>query len=119
VRFAHNLPLETWAELGAAGGALILVLYAGSTWLVWSRRGSPAAWLLGPAVLGFLVANLFDWPWHLPASGAVFALSLGALAGTVPRRTSAPGSPQGAAVASAGTGPPARPVTPSSSRVRR
>jgi hypothetical protein len=80
VRFAHNLPLESWAELGAGGAALALVLYGGSAGLVWSRRRSPAAWLLGPAVLGFLVANLFDWPWHVPASGAVFALALGALA---------------------------------------
>ena len=84
VRFAHNLPLETWAELGAGGALLAVVLYAGSVGLVWSRRRTAAAWLLGPAILGFLVANLFDWPWHVPVSGAVFALALGALAG-VPR----------------------------------
>jgi hypothetical protein len=54
------------------------VLYLGSAGLVWSRRHRPAAWLLGPAVLGFLVANLFDWPWHVPASGAVFAVAVGA-----------------------------------------
>ena len=81
VRFAHNLPLESWAELGVAGALLALVLYGGSIGLVWSRRRAPAAWLLGPAVLAFLVANLFDWPWHVPASGAVFAISLGALVG--------------------------------------
>jgi hypothetical protein len=81
VRFAHNLPLESWAELGAGGAFLALALYGGSAGLVWSRRRSPAAWLLGPAVLGFLAANLFDWPWHVPASGAVFALALGALVG--------------------------------------
>jgi len=82
VRFAHNLPLESWAELGVAGGALALVLYGGSIGLVWSRRRAAAAWLLGPAVLAFLAANLFDWPWHVPASGAVFAIALGALAGS-------------------------------------
>jgi O-antigen ligase len=81
VPFAHNLPLESWAELGVAGAALALVLYGGSIALVWSRRRAGAAWLLGPAVLAFLVANLFDWPWHVPASGAVFAIALGALAG--------------------------------------
>ena len=81
VRFAHNLPLESWAELGVAGALLALMLYAGSIGLVWSRRRIAAAWLLGPAVLAFLVANLFDWPWHVPASGAVFAISLGALVG--------------------------------------
>jgi len=80
VRFAHNLPLESWVELGIAGGALAVTLYAGSAWLVWIRRRSAAAWLLGPAVIAFLVANLFDWPWHLPAADAIFALALGALA---------------------------------------
>jgi hypothetical protein len=83
VRFAHNLPLESWAELGVAGAALAVLLYVGSLALVWSRRRRPGAWVLGPAVLAFLLANLFDWPWHVPASGAVFALALGALA-TVP-----------------------------------
>jgi O-antigen ligase len=85
VRFAHNLPLENWAELGTAGAALTLILYLGCAGLVWSRRGCPAVWLLGPAVVGFLVANLFDWPWHVPASGAVFAIALGALV-TAPSR---------------------------------
>ena len=81
VRFAHNLPLETWAELGVGGAALAAMLYLGSVALVWSRRRLLGAWLLGPAVIAFLLANLFDWPWHLPASGAVFALALGAVVG--------------------------------------
>ena len=85
VRFSHNLPLEGWVELGAAGAALAMILYGGTVALVWSRRGTAAAWLLGPGALAFLLANLFDWPWHLPAAGAVFALSLGALAGTAAR----------------------------------
>jgi hypothetical protein len=80
VRFAHSLPLESWAELGVAGALLALVLYGGSIGLVWSRRRAAAAWLLGPAVIAFLFANLFDWPWHVPASGGVFAIALGALA---------------------------------------
>jgi hypothetical protein len=85
VRFAENLPLESWAELGVAGALLVTVLYVGAGTLVWSRRRDPAAWLLGPTVLAFLAANLFDWPWHIPASGAVFAIGLGALAGSSPR----------------------------------
>jgi len=89
VRFAHNLPLESWAELGLGGAALAVILYAGSAGLIWSRRRGAAAWLLGPAVTGFLLANLFDWPWHVPASGAVFAIALGALVGT-PNRPLAP-----------------------------
>lgn len=89
VRFAHNLPLESWAELGAGGALLAVVLYGGPVGLVWWRRRTAAAWLLGPAILGFLVANLFDWPWHVPASGAVFALALGALSG-IPRPVGRP-----------------------------
>jgi hypothetical protein len=81
VRFAHNLPLESWAELGVAGASLAAILYLGSASLVWSRRRTAGAWLLGPAILGFLIANLFDWPWHVPSSGAVFAIALGALVG--------------------------------------
>jgi hypothetical protein len=80
VRFAHSLPLESWVELGAAGAVLAVILYAGTAALVWSRRGTATAWLIGPGALAFLLANLFDWPWHLPAAGAVFALCLGALA---------------------------------------
>jgi uncharacterized membrane protein AbrB (regulator of aidB expression) len=61
--------------------------------LVWSRRRSPAAWLLGPAVVAFLAANLFDWPWHVPASGAIFALALGGLVGSPPRSSPAAAAP--------------------------
>jgi O-antigen ligase len=90
VRFAHNLPLESWAELGAGGALLVLILYGGSGTLVWSRRRTAAAWLLGPAILAFLVANLFDWPWHVPASGAVFAMALGSLVGSPRGLTESP-----------------------------
>jgi hypothetical protein len=89
VRFAHNLPLESWAELGATGAVLAAILYAGSAGLVWRRRRLAAAWLLGPAVMAFLAANLFDWPWHIPAAGAIFALALGALAGASPAQAEA------------------------------
>ncbi|MDX6651415.1 MAG: hypothetical protein QOJ38_196 [Solirubrobacterales bacterium] len=81
VRFAHNLPFELAAELGLAGAALALALYAGAARLLWRARGTPAAWLLGPAVVGFLAANLVDWPWHLAGSGAVWAIALGGLLG--------------------------------------
>jgi hypothetical protein len=108
VRFAHNLPLESWAEVGIAGALLAVILYAGSAALIWKRRRSPAAWLFGPAVIAFLIANLFDWPWHLPAAAAVFAIALGALAGA--------SLPQGAAtefaVARSATGSALAPLDP-------
>jgi O-antigen ligase len=95
VRFAHNLPLESWVELGLSGALLAVILYVGTAALVWSRRGTAAAWLLGPGALAFLFANLFDWPWHLPAAGAVFALCLGGLAGTPRTTAESNGGPSG------------------------
>jgi O-antigen ligase len=78
-RFAHDLPLELWVELGALGLALGLGLYAACTRVVWRARGTPALWLAGPAVGAFLVSNTVDWTWHLACVGALFALALGAL----------------------------------------
>ena len=34
-----------------------------------------------------LVANLFDWPWHLAGSGAVWAIALGGIIGSVALRS--------------------------------
>lgn len=93
VRFAHDLPLELAAELGVAGAILAVALYATSAAVIWGARSHPAAWLLGPAVAAFLLANLLDWPWHLAGSGAVWALALG---GMVLR--SAPVPPKGSRV---------------------
>lgn len=76
--YAHNLPLETWAELGPLGLGLIVALYGLTTSLLWRLRRHPDAWLFAPGVAAFLLANLVDWPWHLAGSGAVWALGLGA-----------------------------------------
>jgi hypothetical protein len=64
-------------ELGVAGLLLVVALYCSSARSVWLARGSPAAWLLGPAVAAFLVTGLLDWPWHMAWPGAVFAAALG------------------------------------------
>jgi O-antigen ligase len=76
--YAHELPLEAWAELGPLGLALVLCLYGSVVSLLWKVRRHPMAWLFAPAVAAFLLANLVDWPWHLAGSGAVWALALGA-----------------------------------------
>lgn len=81
-RYAHNLPLEAWAELGLPGFALILALHAFAARALWRARGSPAAWLLGPAAVAFLLTNLLDWPWHLVGVGALWALAVGGLVGS-------------------------------------
>jgi O-Antigen ligase len=79
VLFAHDLPIELWAELGIAGAVAALALYAAVVLALARARRTPALWLAGPAVAGFLLANLVDFPWHLAGAGAVWALALGAV----------------------------------------
>lgn len=81
ILFAHNLPLELAAELGIAGIGLAMALYAAAGMALWRSRGTSAGRLLGPAAAAFLAASLLDWPWHLAGSGAIWALSIGALTG--------------------------------------
>jgi O-antigen ligase len=88
IRYAHSLPLELWVELGLAGLALALLIYGGGALAIWRARGTEAAWLFGPGVAAFLIANLLDWPWHLAGAGAIWALCVGGLVGA---RGSAPG----------------------------
>ena len=79
VLYAHDLPIELWAELGIAGAAAALALYAAVGLALVRARRTHALWLAGPAVAGFLLANLVDFPWHLAGAGAVWALALGAV----------------------------------------
>jgi hypothetical protein len=81
VRYAHDLPLESAAELGLAGLLIAIAVYATAAVAVWRSRRSPQAWLVAPGVAAFLIANLVDWEWHLPLAGAVWALGLGGLIG--------------------------------------
>jgi O-antigen ligase len=83
VRFAHDLPLELGAELGVAGALLAMALYASAGIAVWRARATRAGWLLGPPALAFLLSGLLDWPWHLAGSGAVWAMALGGVLGSV------------------------------------
>jgi hypothetical protein len=93
-RFAHNLLLEQWVELGYPGLLASLAFVAVAIGLVVRSRGTPSGWLLAPAAIVYLVAALIDWPWHVPASAAIFVLVLGALSAEV---SDAPpkGRPQG------------------------
>jgi hypothetical protein len=77
--YAHNLPLELWAELGPIGALLVLALYGAIAATLWQARGSRALWLAGPTVVAFALSNLVDFPWHLAGAGAIFALAVGVL----------------------------------------
>jgi hypothetical protein len=83
IRFAHSLVLEEWVELGYLGLAIALVLLGLAGWLV-VVAPDPARWLIGTGVAVSVVASLVDWPWHVPASAAIFAFLLGALSAAPP-----------------------------------
>jgi O-antigen ligase len=82
-RFAHDLGLQEWVEVGLAGLLAVIAWYvAVATTLVRELcppRTNGAAWLLAPAVAAFPLANLLDWPWALTGAGALWALPLGGL----------------------------------------
>jgi len=78
-RFAHDEPLELAVETGILGLLLALGLYAACGRELLRARGSPALWLLGPAVAAFLLSNLVDWTWHLAGVGALFAVAVAGL----------------------------------------
>ena len=85
--FAHDLPLETWVELGVLGLIVVLAWYAAVARLVWravraGARSPEAAWLLAPAVVAFPISNLLDWPWELLGTGALWAVAAGGLIGS-------------------------------------
>jgi hypothetical protein len=93
---AHSLYLEFFAELGLAGGLLLLALVGGLLW------AGLAAWRAGPspereayaallaAMLVFAVGAGFDWFWEIAALGAVFCLAAGAVVAARCEQTSPP-----------------------------
>lgn len=83
-RYAHDLPLEAWAEIGLPGLLAVLALYAAAGRAVWRARSTRAGVLLGPAVLASLATNLLDWPWHQAGAGALWAAALGAVVAARP-----------------------------------
>jgi O-Antigen ligase len=85
VHDAHSLYLEAFAELGAVGGLLVLVLVGLLLWTGFSAwRAAPhpqreryAA--LFAAMLAFAVVAGLDWFWEIAALGAVFFCAAGVL----------------------------------------
>jgi O-antigen ligase len=88
VHDAHSLYLETFAELGAVGGFLMLGLFGSAIaigLMAWRRSSGAerervaALWAVAVA---FAISAAFDWFWELPGLGAVFFLATGALLST-------------------------------------
>jgi O-Antigen ligase len=78
VHDAHSLYLEAFAELGLAGGLLVLALVGLLLWTgfcAWRAAPHPQRELyaaLLAAILAFAVVAGFDWFWEIATLGAVF-----------------------------------------------
>ncbi len=69
VRNAHSLYLETAAELGVVGLAVVLVALLPPLWAGIRQRSHPLAAPVTAAYAAFLVHTGGDWTWQLPAVG--------------------------------------------------
>lgn len=85
VHDAHSLYLETFAELGAVGGLLLLAMIGslGAIGLA-AWRGAAGAErercaVLWAVIAAFAVSAMFDWFWELAGLGAIFFMAAGAL----------------------------------------
>ena len=98
-RFAHDLALQEWVEVGLGGLLAVLAWYlAVATTLVREiapPRSTAPPGCSRPAVAAFPLANLLDWPWALAGAGALWAVALGGLLAGARRRTSVLPPPEG------------------------
>jgi hypothetical protein len=76
-RNAHNLYLETLAELGPVGLTVLLVALVAPLTAVRTRRAGALAPTLAAAYAAFLVHAATDWDWEIPLL-TVVALACGA-----------------------------------------
>jgi O-antigen ligase len=66
-RDAHNLYLETFAELGAVGLGLLLVILLAPVWAAARGRAHPLVGAAAGAYVTFLVHAGLHWDWEMPA----------------------------------------------------
>ena len=67
VHDAHNLYLETLAELGPIGLALLIIVVAAPLSAIRRARSSPLAAAAGGGFVAFLLHAAADWDWEMPA----------------------------------------------------
>jgi hypothetical protein len=81
VKDAHSLPLETLAELGLVGLALLLALLGAVAVAARDALRADAALAAGPAAVAatWLVHACVDWDWEMPALTLVAVACAGAL----------------------------------------
>lgn len=87
--YAHNEPLQLVAEYGLVGWLFLLALAAyllQAARRTWQLRGgtheteAPGRTLALASLLALMIVSLAGFPWHLAATGALFAICLGLLA---------------------------------------
>jgi O-antigen ligase/polysaccharide polymerase Wzy-like membrane protein len=91
VRDAHSLELETFAELGLVGVALLAALLGAVALSARATYEIDPALAAGPtaALAAWAFHSAIDWDWEMPALTLVAVVLAGALL-TAPRRSAAP-----------------------------
>ncbi|MHB8642710.1 MAG: tetratricopeptide repeat protein [Gaiellaceae bacterium] len=77
MRDAHNIYVETLAELGAVGLALLLLMLATPLVAAWRARQAPLVPFAAAAFAAWIVHAGVDWDWEVPAV-TLAALACGA-----------------------------------------
>ena len=91
VRDAHSLELETFAELGLVGVALLAALLAAIGVSARAALRADPTLAAGPAAVltAWVFHSAIDWDWEMPALTLLAVVLAGALL-TAPRRSAAP-----------------------------
>jgi O-antigen ligase len=89
---AHSLPLQTLAELGLVGLALLLAFFAGIALAAGEAHRADPALAAGPiaGAVVWLAHQPLDWDWQMPAVTLIAMVLGGALLATAPRRSAVP-----------------------------
>jgi hypothetical protein len=81
VHDAHSLEIETLAELGLVGVALLAALFAGAFVAIRRVHGADPMLAAGPlaALVAWTLHSAIDWDWEMPALTLVAVILLGML----------------------------------------